>query len=138
MVVFDELESTSALIYEATGTEPAVWRAPAFATDARIDDIAAGLKLRHVGADVVPDDWSKTDPEQIAARVTEYVEDGSIVCLHDGMPPDGGNGTSSRQATVDAVALILERLAGWEFVTVSELDLPERELRDFQGRRIAP
>lgn len=105
-----ELESTSQLIRLATGEQPALFRAPFFGTDERVDRIAAELGLTHVGATCVPDDWATDDAEAVARVVLSELRPGAVVSLHDGIPPDGGSSacTQSRQPTVDAVRLILE------------------------------
>lgn len=104
--VRDQLSAAQALIEVAGGVRPTVWRAPMFARDERVDRIADNLGLTHMGADVIPDDWRRETGEEIAALVLSRQP--GVVCLHDGIPPGGGNGTSTRQATVDAVRLILE------------------------------
>ncbi len=103
-----EFIACDGLIAIACGKYPLLYRAPMFARDERIDRIAKSCDLTHVGRDVEPHDWNIADAELIAAKVLTLAEPGSVVCLHDGIPPDGGNGTSSRQPTVDAVRLILE------------------------------
>ena len=108
-----ELAKTADAIARVTGERPQVWRAPYFATDEAVDGVAAELGLVHQGADVIPDDWRLDDPEVIARIVLDEARGGEIVCLHDGIPPDGGSEhcTASRQTTVDAVRMILESFA---------------------------
>lgn len=105
-----ELAYTINAVQEATGVRPWLWRAPFFATDTRVDGVAATLRLAHFGASITPDDWMLTDPAEIADRVLHLWQPDSVVCLHDGIPPDGGstNCGPSRQATVDALPAILE------------------------------
>jgi peptidoglycan/xylan/chitin deacetylase (PgdA/CDA1 family) len=105
--VEDELYRTHHAIGSATGVTDGLWRAPYLDTDERVNAIATTLGLTHVGADVIVGDWNETDPQVIAQRVLDGLTDGQIVLLHDGIPPDGGSGTNTRQATVDAVALLL-------------------------------
>lgn len=104
-----ELGMTVERISAVTGEIPTLYRAPYFDHDDRVDRQAGELGLRHVGASIVPDDWSLADPAEIVARVLAAAQPGGVVCLHDGIPPDGGNGTASRQATVDAVRILLEQ-----------------------------
>lgn len=108
-----ELLVVRELVEQYTDETPVVWRAPYFAADARVLAIAETLGLRHLAADVVPDDWMAVDAEAIAATVLDELRPGSVVCLHDGIPSGGGSEhcTVSRQPTVDAVRMILERLA---------------------------
>ena len=104
---------TSELIEQATGIPPTLFRAPYFGVDERVLAIAAELGLEHVGASVIPDDWMEADGQIIAERVLPQLHPDSVVCLHDGIPPDGGSHrcTDSRQPTVDAVRMILEKIA---------------------------
>lgn len=104
-----ELGATVNRIYTITDELPTLYRAPYFDHDDRVDRHAGELGLRHVDASIVPDDWSLADPAEIVARVLAAAQPGGVVCLHDGIPPDGGNGTASRQATVDAVRILLEQ-----------------------------
>lgn len=111
-----ELGDTSRHVEYIVGKTPAVWRAPFFGRDERVDAIASDFGLAHVGADIVPEDCFTNDALIIAERVIEAArnrDDSPVVCLHDGIPPDGGSSscTKSRQPTVDAVRLILEALA---------------------------
>ncbi len=108
-MVWAEFEACTAVVRLACGAPASCWRAPMFGRDERIDRVAAALGLGlHTGADIVPDDWNIKDPEVIAAKVLMFAEPDAVVCLHDGMPPGGGNGTASRQPTVDALRMILE------------------------------
>lgn len=109
-----EFIDTNFEIEAAVGYAPTVWRAPFFGLDARVTVAAAEAGLvAHIGASVIPDDWMSDDPEKIAGTVLRLRKPRSMICLHDGIPPDGGstNCTASRQPTVDAVRIILEALA---------------------------
>jgi len=112
-----ELTMTSEEIYAVLGDYPSLWRAPHFDTDERVNRIATELGMTHVGCTLDPGDWMNT-AERIVARVSQ-AKDNDIVDLHDGIPPDGGTGAPTRQATVDALPHILALDA--EFVTVTEL-----------------
>lgn len=104
-----ELRQTAIKIEEITGEQPGWWRPPYFATTTEITALAMELGLAHMGANLIPDDWRATDAEELAARVLAGLRPQSVVCLHDGIPPDGGSThcTDSRQVTVDALRLIL-------------------------------
>lgn len=101
-----ELEKTSDLIEDVTGKEPTIWRAPYLQTNKSVDMLAAGLGLTHVSATVHPADWQDS-AVSIAEHVLRRMHDGSIVDLHDGIPPDGGTGSDSRANTVEALGNIL-------------------------------
>lgn len=87
--------------------------------DERVLAIAEGLGLRHIDADCVPADWNWT-AERVFGHVISEARDGAIVCLHDGIPPDGGSGTENRLATVAATRLLLRR-RDVRYVTVTQL-----------------
>ncbi len=109
--VWSEFRACNAVVQLACGFTPRVWRPPYMSRIQQIEKIARECGLTYMGVDIVPDDWQKDSAEEIAERVLSHAAAGAIVCLHDGIPPDGGNGTDTRQPTVDAVRLILD--AGW-------------------------
>lgn len=120
--IVHQLRRTQELIQEHTGYVPIVWRAPYFDMNDRVVEWGEREYLRHVGAMIDPADW-RSDAETIERRVlSPAFKDGAIIDLHDGIPPDGGSGTNTRQPTVDAVARILERNPETEFVTASEIN----------------
>jgi peptidoglycan/xylan/chitin deacetylase (PgdA/CDA1 family) len=122
--VRSELDRTSSLLAAVTGERPLYFRPPFADTDYRIAHLArdAGL-VRTVLRSVDPEDWREVDPQSIATRVLRDVRRGSIVCLHDGLPPDSPPEASSRQATVEALRLIIPELVRRQFrlVTVRRL-----------------
>lgn len=105
-----ELKVTQDLVQHQVGVRPSLFRAPFFDADERVLAIAADLGLTHVDANLVPEDWMALDPVALAGVVLDELRPGSVVSLHDGVPPDGGstNCTQDRLVTVDAVRLILE------------------------------
>jgi peptidoglycan/xylan/chitin deacetylase (PgdA/CDA1 family) len=119
-----ELERAGPRIEQATGTALRYWRPPYFHVDARVRDAVAPLGLQEVGCSMMPWDW-EWDAERSAAFVIERLQRGSIVCMHDGRPPDEPHDLSAptREASVAAVGLILAAMTdrGLRSVTVSEL-----------------
>lgn len=99
---------------------PTLWRAPYGDCPDRAIRVGADLGLRHVGWTIDPGDWNQDDPARIADAVISGLFDGAIIDLHDGLPPNGGSGTRSRQPTVDALAVILSE-PDVEWVAVEEL-----------------
>lgn len=117
-----QLRRTQEIIFEHGGYTPIVWRAPYFDMNDHVIEWGEREHLRHVGATVDPADWM-SDAETIVRRVLSTgFRDSAIVDLHDGIPPDGGSGTSTRQPTVDAVAQILARNTHARFVTASQIN----------------
>lgn len=107
-----ELAACSSVIQAACGERPSVWRAPHLMRNEREERIGAALGMEYLSADVRPEDWSRDDPEEIAALVlADFEAGGQVACLHDGVAPDASEHSKpGRAATVEAVRLILEAL----------------------------
>jgi peptidoglycan/xylan/chitin deacetylase (PgdA/CDA1 family) len=120
----DEMRRTSALLAEVAGRSVDYWRAPFFRSDERVRAAVGDVAGREVWFSSMPGDWS-LPAEETAAKVLADLEAGDIVVLHDGRPANEPPELSwpTRDATVGAVALILEEMArrGLRSVTVSEL-----------------
>jgi peptidoglycan/xylan/chitin deacetylase (PgdA/CDA1 family) len=120
----DELERAGAAIEEASGTTLQYWRPPFFHVDERVREVVAPLGLEEVGCAMMPWDW-EWDAARSAAFVIERLQRGSIVCMHDGRPPDEPAELSAptREASVAAVRIILDAMneRGLRSVTISEL-----------------
>lgn len=120
----DEFERAGAVIEEALGTKLRYWRPPYFHVDERVRDAVAPLGLREVGCTMMPWDWEWPGAET-AAFVLDRIQPGSVVCMHDGRPPDEPADLSAptREESVAALALILEALTarGVRSVTISDL-----------------
>ncbi len=95
-------------------------RAPHVAPFLTLAWVLSQEKRRHIGANVVPQDWSTDDADAITERVLSRVSPGSIVMFHDGLDSQDG---ADRRATVEATEKVLTTLAdrGYEFVTVDQL-----------------
>lgn len=120
-----ELARANQTLEEIAGVRPALFRAPHYDRDARVDRIAAELGLRHARGDVAPPDWHRqATAGLIATLVLQGVAPGAIVGLHDGVPPQEDAAAVTRQPTVDAVATMLPALAERDLwcVPVSEIE----------------
>jgi peptidoglycan/xylan/chitin deacetylase (PgdA/CDA1 family) len=119
-----ELEQATPIIEEASGTTLRYWRPPFFHVDDRVREAVASLGLQEVGCSMMPWDW-EWDADRSAAFVIEKLRRGSIVCMHDGRPPDEPAELSAptREATVVAVGMVLAAMSerGLRSVTISEL-----------------
>ena len=117
-----ELSAAQAVISEATGTAPRLFRAPFGARWFGLAEAQRRLRLLGVMWTVLGRDW-KLAAGRIAGRVLAGAENGAIVCLHDGrrleVKPDIG-------ATLEAVSRIVPVLQsqGFTFETVSQLLCP--------------
>lgn len=119
-----ELVRTNELLEQILGAPPAVFRAPYYNWDERVDAIGVQLGLRHAHGDVVPPDWHpRFTAGLIATFVLQGISPGAIVGLHDGVPRLEISEDETRQPTVDAIAAILPVLAQREItcVPVSEI-----------------
>jgi peptidoglycan-N-acetylglucosamine deacetylase len=120
----DELERGGAAIEDALGTSLRYWRPPFFHVDERVRAAAAPLGLQEVGCSMMPWDW-EWDADRSASFVLERLQPGSIVCMHDGRPPDEPAELSAptREQSVAAVGMILEAMSerGLRSATISEL-----------------
>ena len=113
-----EIDRAQNVIAYRTGHRPKLFRPPYGIRWFGLSAILARNDLTAVMWSVNGRDW--TPPaERIVDRVLRQARPGSIILLHDGVPPrDSGN----RQATVEALRQIIHILGGrYRFVTVSEM-----------------
>lgn len=102
------------VVHEATGFMPCLFRPPYGLTNATVEANAAENEMATIMWDVDTSDYAATSADEILTQV-ESTTSGSILVMHDG--PEG------RQATVDALSPLIERLKdeGYEPVSVTEL-----------------
>ena len=102
-----------------TGKAPEYWRPPHGFRDFSVMETAAAQKLTVVNWSVIPRDWTGIEKQEICSRVLDKADDGDIVLLHDG---DSPYYNASRQATVDAAALLIDSLRekGYHLVSLEE------------------
>lgn len=122
----EELERAGSAIEEASDTTLRYWRPPFFHVDERVRKVVSPLGLQEVGCSMMPWDWEwEWDAARSTAFVVERLQAGSIVCMHDGRPPDEPAELSAptREASVAAVGMILDAMSerGLRSVTISEL-----------------
>ncbi len=124
-VLRDQLVRAGAAIEAAVPAPPQLVRPPYGKDVCRVGRIGAGLGLATtVLWSVQAWDWDEeTTADWIVERVLSEIRPGAIVLLHDGAPPYDA---SSRQATVEAVRVLVPELAarGFELATVSRLLRP--------------
>jgi peptidoglycan/xylan/chitin deacetylase (PgdA/CDA1 family) len=120
----EELARAGTAIEEASGTTLRYWRPPFFDVDERVRTAVSQFGLQEVGCTMMPYDW-EWDADRSAAFVIEKLQPGSIVCMHDGRPPNEPAELSAptREASVAAVGMILAAMSdrGLRSVTISEL-----------------
>ena len=114
-----DLERGKNLLRDITGKNPVYWRPPHGFRDFSVMETAAAQNLTVINWSVIPRDWTGIDSQEIFRRVMDKAEDGAIVLLHDG---DSPGYKASRQATVDAVAPLIDSLRekGYHLVSLEE------------------
>jgi len=120
-----ELDAASQAIESVIGTRPRRFRPPYFESSPDVEDVSRELGLGEpIGADAWTADWDQEPAEQMLAAITSKCRAGSIIDLHDAVPPqDRAPTPPTRDETVRVVSLLLPWLAdhGLAAVTVSEL-----------------
>ena len=111
-----ELAGAQAVIAEATGRRPTLFRPPFGYRSPALARLLPEMKLHGVHWTVIGMDW-KWSAARIARRVLTRTRPGSIVCLHDG---DRTRPTTDRNETLEAVKLIVPQLKerGYRFVAL--------------------
>ena len=83
--------------------------------------LARAEGYRVVMWNVFAGDWRADDGATLAGRVLAATRPGAIVLLHDSLYTFEQPEYRDRGPTIAAIAILAERLAGWRFVTVSDL-----------------
>lgn len=122
-----ELNSSSAAITGITGKQVDLFRAPYGDYDDELIRTASELGYYTIQWDVDSLDWKDLSATDIAMRVINGVQNGSIILMHN-------NGLH----TAEAVPIILDTLKnkGYSFVPVGELIYRENYSIDATGRQI--
>ena len=109
-----------------TGVSPKIVRAPSGDYDNKSIEVAESLNMKMIQWDCDSLDWKLLSVDEMYNRVTEKVQNGSIILFHNGV-----------ENTPDALDKILTKLKtdGYEFVTVSELIYWENYEIDHTGRQ---
>ena len=103
----DQMTRASAVIQQATGQKPAMFRAPYGAWSPNVLAQCRQLGLTPLDWSVDPRDWSRPGVSAIVANIMRNTRTGSIILEHDG----GGN----RSQTVAALTYVLPRLLAQGF-----------------------
>ncbi len=103
-------------------------RAPSGDYDNKSIEVCESLEMKMIQWDVDSLDWKKLSVDEMYNRVTENVQNGSIILFH--------NGVENTPAALDKILSKLEK-DGYEFVTVSELIYWDNYKIDHTGRQSA-
>lgn len=122
-----EIRQANDAVRRVVGAAPTVFRPPGFHYNVAVLEVARAAGFgRVVLASATTDDYLRETAEEIVEAIVPRVAPGGIIDLHDGRPPhepapEAGGTRLDRKPTVEAAKLLLERLRGYSFVTVSEL-----------------
>ncbi len=121
-----ELESSSEAISSITGKEVKLFRPPYGDYNNLLIDTANAMGLYPIQWDVDSLDWKDLSGADIAARICERVQSGSIILCHN-------NGLH----TAEALPIVIDtlRAKGYEFVPVGELIYKENYSIDGAGKQ---
>ncbi|MCL2349901.1 MAG: polysaccharide deacetylase family protein, partial [Defluviitaleaceae bacterium] len=115
----EELENTSARIYEITGQRPNLLRPPFGTENSEVRDVAQEMGMSIILWSIDPKDWLYLDAYAVRDNIMRHAREGSVILLHD------IHETSIRGAIM-AIDMLLAR--GYRFVGIDELydaaDLP--------------
>ncbi len=121
-----EILNCNKRIEAITGVAPKILRAPSGDYDNKSIEVTESLSMKMIQWDCDSLDWKLLSVEEMYARVTSKVQNGSIVLFHNGV-----------KNTPEALDKILSKLEkdGYEFVTVSELIYWDDYEIDHTGRQ---
>lgn len=122
-----EILNCNKKIKEITGVAPKLVRAPSGDYDNKSIEVAESLDMKMVQWDCDSLDWKLLSVDEMYARVTSKVQNGSILLFH--------NGVENTPAALDKILTKLEK-DGYEFVTVSELVYWDEYKIDHTGKQI--
>lgn len=110
--VKEQIMMTRAKIYDATGKDSLVVRAPYGACDEMVQGVGKELGVTFYNWSIDTLDWLTKDPAAIEKEIMSNVSDGDIILCHD-----------LHETTVDAMESVIPKLIakGYQLVTVSEL-----------------
>ncbi|MEE1939959.1 polysaccharide deacetylase family protein [Streptomyces sp. TRM 70361] len=104
-----DLERTSAEIRKAAPGAPIPYFRAPYGSWGKSPQVAASLGMQPLGWRLVIGDWEPPGTDELVRRITEGVEPGAVILMHDG----GGD----RSQTVEAVDRVVPQLRdeGWRF-----------------------
>jgi|HubBroStandDraft_6_1064221.scaffolds.fasta_scaffold224189_2 peptidoglycan/xylan/chitin deacetylase (PgdA/CDA1 family) len=114
-----EIVSAQQTLYDVTGQAPRLFRAPFGVRWFGLCKVQEALGLMGVMWTVIGHDW-KWPPERIAKWVLDHIDNGGIVCLHDGFQTRPAPDIS---AMIGSLELLIPELKerGYSFETAGEI-----------------
>ena len=116
--IADQITSTKNIIFEATGIESNLVRAPYGDLSSTIKSVGGDQNVAFIHWSLDSFDWKTRDAQAVYDEIISRITDGDIILLHD-----------IHESTVDAMEMVIPELInnGYKLVTVSELLLETRE-----------
>jgi peptidoglycan-N-acetylglucosamine deacetylase len=105
----NDIETAQKAISDTVGIAPTLFRAPAGLRSPLLEPVLEPLGLRLVSWTRRGFDTVEKDPEKVFKRITQRLQAGDIILLHDGNPGYAGGRRNSLQGKLHIEAL-LERL----------------------------
>ncbi len=126
--ILKELNDCNDRIEELTGDRPTLFRPPYGDYNNNVVEVANSIDMYTVQWDIDSLDWKDPTPETMVQTISNKLECGSIILLH--------NGAAN---TPQALPLIIESIKsqGYEIVPISELLLDGEYYTDHEGRMIS-
>jgi peptidoglycan/xylan/chitin deacetylase (PgdA/CDA1 family) len=124
--MYQEMAATQEIIYETTGARPAWFRPPFGLRWFGLEGVTRQLSLKTALWSTIGMDWT-WPADAVVDTVLHGLENGAIVCLHDGRRLRRG---PDIDVTLQAVQRIVPRALdlGYRFETLSSLTVPSAEL----------
>jgi peptidoglycan/xylan/chitin deacetylase (PgdA/CDA1 family) len=124
--IIDELSASNHVIKSITNHTPTLFRAPFGAYNNALIEEARNLGLKTIQWDVDSLDWKGLSASQIATRVLNRVNPGSIVLFHN-----------NADNIVDGLRLVLDRLTkkGYKITSIGNLIMKDNYYVDSQGKQ---
>ena len=123
----EEIINCNNKIKAITGVSPKLVRAPSGDYDNKSIEVTESLNMKMIQWDCDSLDWKLLSVEEMYERVTNKVQNGSIILFH--------NGVENTPKALDKILTELEK-DGYEFVTVSELIYWNNYEIDHTGKQI--
>jgi peptidoglycan/xylan/chitin deacetylase (PgdA/CDA1 family) len=126
MDVVRELRECRAAIAQAAAVKPILMRPPQGAQTPLSFTLTRIQGYTTIQWSASGDDWMGDPAEIIANRILSKIKPGGIILLHDGCEPlypgqADYERIRDRKPTIEAVSILLEKLRGYRFATLSEM-----------------
>lgn len=120
----EDISKADAVIEQATGVWPKLFRAPSGAYNDKVVETAESLSHTVIQWSIDSIDWKKADADKLTNRVLQKAKPGGIVLMHTGLE-------NTRAALPDIIKSLKKQ--GYTFVKVSDLLIQGETTIDHNG-----